>query len=514
MTQVQERDVQFVVRHEIADREPVDIEAINDPINQLGPLHSDCVPIVTSNDPASYLAAVNKRSNFLQDGPDDDVGAAEFAESLKIWDEMPHLFDTWEENDFDRERWLNKFDDAKRARMVHAWANIDVMTKRELTSKTGSVKIEALNGKRFEKGAAGRIIYAGTDAFNAVTGPPQMVMMERLVTLLGSEGPDGKPVTLGEINVMLGYKTDDIACAAFIKDDRYKNVVEGDFSRNDREQRKKVAHIIDKACEVIEMPVWYRQMLLQLEVYTLSNMDFGIRVHLMYQLATGTTNTTFRNSVYNATMFAVICRRQKRFGKALILGDDLLAALNKRLDLKEWVADVARFKMVLKAKSPELDGEATFLSRRIFADVEVPFMVPLLGKMLVRFNCRANQNSALSDSAAMAAKALSYAFGCKNVHVLRDIFMARFELEGGGDSFDVTELGWMARTNGYTVDSIKEQVRNAPNLVDDDQFSLWTSSVYDLDICEVVELFEMTILSTECTILDHPNIEKMRKDYE
>jgi len=319
LTQVQERDVDWQVRVDIADRDAVDYEEINDPINQLGPLHSVCVPIVTHNDPASYVAAVNKRSNFLQGKSDDDVGDAEFAEAVKLLDELIRLYDVWEENDADRERWLSKFDDSKRQRMEEAWASVDRHTLKELRSKTGSVKIEALHGKRFDKSAAGRIIYAGSDVFNAVTGPAQMVMMERTVSLLGSVGPDG-PILLGDIQVMLGYKTDDIACSAFIKDDRFREIVEGDFSRNDREQRSRVAHIIDKVCEVISMPVWYRELLLALETYTLSNPEFGIRVHLMFQLATGTTNTTFRNSWYNAVMFAVICQGKDDAARRLCSG--------------------------------------------------------------------------------------------------------------------------------------------------------------------------------------------------
>jgi len=376
------------------------------------------------------------------------------------------------------------------------------------------VKIEALNGKRFDKSAAGRIIYAGSDSFNAVTGPAQMVAMERLVDLFSHVAPGGKPVTLGDVEVMLCYKADDIATAAFIKDDRFPEIVEGDFSRNDREQRKRVASIIDLWLEKLNFPPWFRQLLFDLEKYTLTNFEFGLRVELMYQLATGTTNTTFRNSCYNATMFAVTCRRQRRRGKALILGDDILAALNKRLSLTAWVATVAEFKMVLKAKAPRLNGEATILSRRIFADIETPFMVPLLGKMLVRFNVRANQNQSISDSTAMAAKALSYAYGCKNLHILRDIFMARYEMEDDKAEVSVADLGWQTRSMGYTLADIKKRVLDAPNLIDDSDFSEWCTEVYDLDYLEVVELFEATILSAECVVLEMPNIELMRKDYD
>lgn len=514
LTQIQEREIDWKVKAVMSDREAVDIEALRNRVNQLGPVHSACVPIVTSNDPLSYFAAINKRSNFMQEGPDDDVGAYEFEQACAIIDELPDLFDIWDENESDRERWLAKFDEGKQERMRVAWDNRDLSDHKELRSKSGSVKIEVLCGKRFDATAAGRIILAGTDLFNAVTGPASMVKMERLVALLETRLPGGQQITVGDVIVKLGYKTDAIALARFIRDKRYPEIVEGDFSRNDREQRSLVSKIIDRMMKKIGIPQWYCDLMQLVERYTLTNREFGLRVHLAYQLATGTTNTTFRNSVYNMVMFAVTCRRQRRSGKALILGDDLLAALNKRLDLTEWVKTVASFKMVLKAKAPQLDGGATFLSRRLFTDVETPTMIPLLGKMLVRFNIRANNNDAMSDSRYMAAKSLSYAFGCMHVHWLRDMFLKRFHMEDDSGDVSVEDLGWMARSNGYTTKEIIEQTMAAPNLVDDDQFSFWCSKVYDLDIVEVEELFEATVLCQDPTVLTMANIEKMAMDYE
>jgi len=519
LTLVQERDVVWQVRHEVAEREPVDLDAVNDPVNQLGPLHSASVPIVTSNDTTSYTAAVNKRSNFIQAGAADDIDPVMFNEATKVIGDLPFLFDTWEENDEDRERWLNKFDESKRLRMVKAWEDIDSHTRKELSSKNGSVKIETLVGKRFDKSAAGRIIYAGTDAFNAVTGPPQMVAMERLCSLLEHERNGDRISVGGRVQCMLGYKKDDIELAKFIISDVYREVVEGDYSRNDREQRSKVCVLVNLWFAKLGFPGWYLDLMTALEKYTLTNREFGLKVHLMYQLPTGTTNTTFRNSVYNLTMFVVSCVLQDRRGKCLILGDDLLACLNKRFDLKLWVGTVGRFKMVLKAKAPALNGDATFLSRRLFTEVDVPFMVPLLGKMLVRFNARACQNQMLSDHAAMAAKALSYAFGCKNVHVLRDIFLARYEreLEECEDKedpgFDVDALGWHARSNGYTLEDIKKRTVEAPNLVDDDTFCVWLLDVYGIDLCDTLELFSDTILSMDPEMLEDPRIELFERDY-
>jgi hypothetical protein len=67
---------------------------------------------------------------------------------------------------------------------------------------------------------------------------------------------------------------------------------------------------------------------------------------------------------------------------------------------------------------------------------------------------------------------------------------------------------------GYDMADIKQRVLDAPNLVDDDDFSEWCTDVYDLDYLEVVELFEQTVLCADPVVLENPNIEKMRMDYE
>jgi hypothetical protein len=503
LTLVQERAINWKVTA-IDQAVDYDLDEINNPINQVGPLHELEVPIVTNNDPVSYRAAVNKRSNFIQDGPDDDIDPKMLDMALGLIGELPNIFAQWEENDYDRERWLAKFDEGKRARMEAAWLEIDQATLRDIRAKTGSVKREVLIGKRFDDSAAGRIIYAGTDAFNALTGPAQMVAMERLVMLLAHTDPlTGQEVMLGDIKVLLGYKAQDTTLASFIKDDRFPAIVEGDFSRNDREQRSRVAIICDAWFAKMGLPEWYRELLFQLEHYELTNYKFGLRVNLSYQLATGTTNTTFRNSVFNMTMFSVVARRQHRKGKALVLGDDLLACLDFRLDLKKWVEDVAAFKMVLKAKAPKLNGEATFLSRRLFVDCPTPFMIPQPEKAYFRFNCRANPNQAISDVQYVAAKALSYAFSFRHSHVFRDIFLRRWEMCGKIMDFDVSEIGWNNRQFGYSVQDILDKTINSENLIEFSALSEWITDVYgSLDICDVEDMFTDMVCSQEVKLID------------
>lgn len=499
------RQFDFVVPYELTEGKFTHSEAAN-PLNQLGALHEQCVPLVTSNDFHSFLAAFNKRSNFHQAEEDDDIEDAEFRESLNLIRSLPDIFEIWDDNDSDRERWLDKFDSSKRQRMEDAYGTVADCDAEYLGTKDLSVKQEVLI-KRDDPEWAPRVIYAGNDAFNAVTGPACMIIMERLVSLLAEH-------KVGPVKVMLGYKTNDVKLATFLAQSAHQETVEGDFSRNDREQRSRVARLIDAWLGKLGMPSWYRSLLLKLESYKVQNKRFGFKARLEFQLPTGTTMTTARNSMYNITMFALTCIRQRREADALVLGDDLLARVSKRFDLNDWVKTVANFKMVLKPKAPALDGEATFLSRRIFADRAEPCMVPLLGKMLVRFNIRATMNESCSDSQYMAGKALSYAYECRHVPTLRDIFLERYRDEDDGGKVTLDDLTWFARSSGiYDVDTLLRSIKDEPVIVDEDEFGMWCCLHYDLMLVEVEDLFRSTILDARITMLDSPLLEHMSHDY-
>jgi len=470
-------------------------EDASNPVNQLGPVVEQCVPVSTSNDFASFMAAFNKRSNYCsEDDIEDDV----FEESVRLIKSLPDLFDEWEENEVDRQRWIDKFDDGKRSRMTEAWRNIPWANPAYLGTKDLSVKQEILI-KRDDPTWAPRIIYAGNDEFNACTGPASMVVMERAVALTNS-------TDVGPVRCKFAYKTNDVELVSHIRDDEFPEIVEGDYSSNDKFQKKRVAHIYDCWLRKLRMPSWFRSLLFELEEYKVQNRRFGVTAKLKYQLPTGTTSTTPRNSLYNLTMFTVACVRQRRKARCLILGDDLLAAMDRRLRLEGWISDVARFKMVLKAKAPALEGQATFLSRRIFAGVEVGCMVPLIGKMLVRFNCRGTMNEACSDSQYMAGKALSYAYECRHVPFLRDYFLERYAME---DSAAITldDLTWFARTSGVDLSNIVQAIKDEKHLVDDDTFEYWLCCTYDgATLYELRELMDSIVLSAEQVVLDCPNI--------
>jgi hypothetical protein len=492
--------------------------ATNNPVNQLGPVFQQQIPVVTSTDFKSFMAAFAKRCNFVQDEskPDkDDISDDSFREALAVMDAMPDLFQPWDENQIDRARWMSKFDKNKRQDMERAFSTLpDSVSPSYLGQKDLSVKQEVLI-KRDDPTWAPRVIYAGNDHFNTWTGPASMIVMERLCQLTGRkrDNPANHQIPIGPIQTMFAYKQDDVSLSDHITDKEYPELVEGDFSRNDREQRKRVALLYDRWLQKLAMPKWFRTLLLELEKFTVRSHKYGLRAKLKFQLPTGTTSTTPRNSAYNATMFAVACQRQKiTSGKSLILGDDILAALRHRLKLDKWTKDVASFKMVLKAKAPRLQGEATFLSRRFVTDTEHPFMLPLLGKMLVRFNVRGTHNEGCSDSAYMAGKALSYAFETRHVPFLSRMFLERFRREDSS-TLTVDDLSFYAKRHAGSIGQLLQKLRDEPVTISDDHFAFWCCEFYDSDAVEVKEIFESVVLSNECIVIDDPRLKRFEHDY-
>lgn len=518
-TVVPVRDFTIDVKHRL-NEVPIELENVEDPINILGPVFEQQIPVVTSQDPVSLMAAFNKRCNFRQQGPGDDIAIKEFRDSLKLIASLGLAgFGEWDENDLDRQRWLKKFDPAKRARMEQAWADIPEATLRDIRNKTIMVKIEPLL-KRDDDAWGPRAVYVGSDAHNAITGPAMMVAMERLVDLLDT---DNHGVKFGPVDVKFGYKRNDTTlCEHLTRDSTLTNVLEGDYSRNDREQRSRVALLIDQWLDVLEFPDWMRRLMIDSsEEYDVYLPAAGLKATLKHQLPTGTTATTFRNSAYNLTMFAIACMQQKvTRARALILGDDLLAVTAEVMSVKEWQNCVDRFKMVLKGFAPALEGQATFLSRRLFVNCPVPCMAPKFGKAFARFNTRACKNGAITDDMYMAGKSLSYAYEFRHVPRMCDAYLARYtkhwnrlsaEQKAG---VDPAEQSWNTRVAGLD-DRVKilKCIENERVKISDDYLRDWMVDTYQLGLCDLDELIQTFIIRDDYEVIDHWAYDELAIDF-
>lgn len=497
------RQYAIVVKHEFNQYAPGILKPMADPINQCGPLLREQVPVATGNDYESFMAAFNKRCNFLAT---DDIDNDVYVEACGLIDALPDLFDEeWDENELDRARWAAKFDHHKQKRMADAVHCIPDASASYIGTKDLSVKQEILL-KRNDPSFAPRVIYAGNDVFNTITGPPSMVAMERLDHLLAN-------APLGEVQFLTAYKRNDVTLASHLMSDPdLEHTAEGDYSANDREQRHRVHLLYDRFLRKVLMPQWFRDLLKALETFTVQSRAFGLRATISNQLPTGTTSTTPRNTVYNAVMFAVTCARQNLRGLAVVLGDDLLARLNAPIDCEKWVATIAKFKMVLKASAPQLNCHATFLSKRLLTFCDPPCMVPLLGKAIARFNARGIHCDAVTTSQYMAGKALSYAYEFRHVPFMRDFFLTRYELEDNSN-VRLDDLTWSARTSNVTLENIATSILDEPVTVSDCDFRDWVMETYDVGLDDLDSLCQMVLLGDELTLVTHPAVYGLSRDW-
>jgi hypothetical protein len=476
---------------------------MQNPHNQCGPLLEDQVPVVTGSDWDSFSAAFNKRCNVThKDDLEDDV----YLESLSLLSNIKTQFEEWDENPADRSLWESKFSPDKTKRMRLAMQEADQATYSYLGTKDLSVKLEVLL-KRDDPTWAARVIYAGNDLFNAMTGPAMMEVMRRLEVVLDQE-------CIGTVKYCTAYKKSDVKLACFIEQDSgaYPHTVEGDYSANDKHQRERVHELFDLFLEKIRMPTWLRRIFLENNKFKVRSFKLGLQATLKNQLATGTTATTPRNSLYNILMFAVSCGRQGLHSRALVLGDDLLARTDEPMDLQTWVGTVDRFKMVLKAKAPRMRGGATFLSKRLVTEVETPFMVPLLGKALARFNARAIYKDDQTHSQYMAGKSLSYAYEMRHVPYLRKYFLARHEYEDKSN-LNLEELSWNTKVSGLELDGLVQSILDEPVTISDDTFLDWVMETYSIGLCDVGELMEMIVMSDEPKLVSHPAVVNLSMDW-
>jgi len=373
-----------------------------------------------------------------------------------------------------------------------------------LGQKTLSVKVEALL-KRYDNKWAPRLIYAGSDHFNALTGPVAMIICERLVEIF-------KQHRLGPIKYNVAYKTDDVTLARHLveaRDAGYNFCLEADFSSNDLYQRKGMTTITDAAIGVLGAPQWFRKLLIDMRTFSVTNHLHGHRAEVQNQLPTGTTMTTARNCIVNSTIESCYALHSGNTGVADILGDDFLAMMflpTDCSDITSWVAEGP--KMKLKASSPELSGESTFLSRRICTETETPCMMPKLGKALARFNARVSPNMAISDSAYMAGKALSYAYEFRHFPCFRDLFIMRYEAEEDNAHIDMSEISWFTRTSGIdSAERLLSRVKEEKVIVSEDETRefLMDAYGYTFGLTDAKAIATRIILSTDLDIVAAPS---------
>jgi len=407
--------------------------------------------------------------------------------------------------DWDHERfieWLNQYDSEKRARMMKAYREQGLEKLSDYTRKEIFTKIEALV-KDHEK-VAPRIIFKGTDLYNMISGPIFKELMDRFK--LCESNPK-------HFNFQLAYKQHTTEIVEFLERKRHGSFIEADFSRNDCTQPSDAMDLELMFMARLGCPRWFLKLHRQEGKFTAYNTKYGVSAVVENQLPTGATDTTFRNSFWNLVIFNAWAHRYDIKGSSVcVLGDDMIAGLPRRVRRcayhYEQVARAAQ--MIAKVTTSRLLCNMHFLSKH-FVPVtrgdQAHVMLPMIGKVLAKFNARPNANQSVSDDEYLAGKALSHCYEFRFCHVLRDLFVERanWHLRKSGGKYSLEGITYHVRqfsTHKGMIESMISGSTNWPNLVTKSDLSLFWIGLADLSFPDVYPLAKRVITTEGYSVID------------
>jgi len=456
-------------------------------VDQLGPVLSQQVPVVTGNDFQSLLSAFNKRCNFHSDSRVCPSIVKEAKRLASLVFPKSSAFN-WTQDIYDR--WVSKFPPDKQHRMSQALLRLHDVNFRTLNTKSLMVKGEVLL-KRNDPSWAPRIIYVGSDEYNVLTGPLMDEFNKRLSYALDEFSDDRVE------KVIFAYTKSDVMIANDLAGkDRY---FEGDFSANDRSQLSDVHEIFAHWLKCSGAPLWFRRFYIcNSREFRVVNYDYGLSATIKNQLATGGTDTTARNSVWNFSLWYSFLRKTRvKSTRVAILGDDIAAGTGPEgIDCSKWKEHCHSAGMTLKASERRYWCDLTFLSRFFVPKGVDNVMVPLIGKALCRFNARANRNQDVSDAQYICGKALSYAYEFRHVSYMRDAFLARARSTGFDPSnVNLHDLTWFAKQHVRSVSDVLHAILDEDLVLSDDEFLEVIMAKYDIGLYDMDELRDRLVLS-------------------
>jgi len=494
-------------------RLPRSVQTSLEKAQQCGPLLRHLHPVVPDNGWHNTVAAFRKRCNYFSAKRASPAIVKASMDLVDILCPTPLVPFEWTDSLY--KSWLSKFGTEKRTRMDKALESLVNCNIRDYTGKDIFVKVEALLVGH-KPNWAPRVIFKGSDVYNAISGPIFNELMRRLDHCF--ERMDGP------------YK---YHCAYRKVPDQYVSYVdvtgakdeywlEADFSSNDKFQCSDVQLLEVALMRVLGCPEWFVRLHMRSNSFSVSSPKHGIKANLKYQLPTGATDTTFRNTFWNACILHSFCCRTKITScDAILLGDDMLARIRGSVpySAKVYTSIASEAQMEAKVVRHACLWTATFLSRFFVPHCDSKHLtVPILGKAIGRFNMRANKNQAVSDSLYMACKSVGYAYEFRYLPAVRDIFLERFKHEFPlavaknlkGD-YDV-EVSWNSKQAGLTLRNItsKIAVSEVLSLYD---FNAFCIERYSSTAEDVLDLFRDVVLSTQLIDLEGVIVQKLAKDF-
>ncbi|QKI79986.1 RNA-dependent RNA polymerase [Erysiphe necator associated virus 4] len=495
-------------------RLPRSLQVSREKAVQCGPLLRHLHPVVPDNGWHNTVAAFRKRCNYFNAGRATPKIIHAAQELTKIVCPKPMLPFEWTDSLY--KAWLAKFGTEKQARMNRAINDLCNVTLQDYTNKDIFVKVEALLVTH-KPNWAPRVIFKGTDVYNAISGPIFNELMRRLDHCFER--------MKGPYRYHTSYRKTPSDYTHHLERQNDNDFwIEADFSSNDKFQCSDVQLLEVALMRVMGCPEWFVRLHLRTNTFKVFNSKHGITAKLENQLPTGATDTTYRNTFWNA----VICHAAMRELKpdkmvAMLLGDDMLCRVTGKCRYVEkiYTSVASEALMEAKVKRHSQLWTATFLSKFFVPAQGQHLTVPILGKALGRFNMRANRNQAVSDHEYMAGKSLGYAYEFRHCPMIRNIFLERFKYEFAfvaEERYKLVDieagLTWNAKAAGVTLANVttKLLVPVEYQLTEYD-FTAFCIERYNLMGMEVLELFTEVVCNTSKIDLEGTSVMKLAKDF-
>jgi hypothetical protein len=477
---------------------------IDDSVNVLGPVFDGDHPYVVQDDFENFKAAVNKRINYRSDVTADPCVVTASYQLLdeKIPEKLNDIEWTYELF----EEWNANNDPAKQVAMVAAIDSFMRYTDKEFGRKEIFAKCELLLKRHTHGEWAGRIVNASSDLHNALSGPILVKCLKRLNALLDDRQK-------GDVSCYIQYAKDSTYCSERLDRARTESsfVVEADFSSNDMMQCSDVQPLEGAWLSRLGAPKWLIDIMERSNVYMVSSRKHDFKATVHYQLPSGSTSTTFRNSIWNMSIFRAWQNKHAVKGVAFFLGDDMIVVVTSSVfpcskrgrkhasRSYEHVAKLARMKAKVKVHTHLMGAE--FLSKNFVPSAEFGhLMIPKIGKAMGRFNVRANNNASLSDDEYMAGKSLSFAWEFRFCPEIGDLMAER----AGRTGVNLPELSLEAFSYNFRkeverVGSIKDVLRATVNSATLDWYDMenFCSIRYRMSWDSVLEAFTDIVLGSD-----------------
>jgi hypothetical protein len=387
--------------------------------------------------------------------------------------------------------WNAQFKAEKRARHLKVFPLISECTVKQFTDKQIFVKVEALL-KRHDPDWAPRIIYQSSDLHNCILGPVMQACTKRMFLAMDQNSDPSEIVFCGAYS-----KTTDTICDFICEGSPSKPVfIESDFSSNDKTQVRDVHLLEIQWLRRLGAPLWITSLMLHANSFAVRSNAFGLRARVTNQLPTGAQSTTFRNTLWNASIVETFAHSLGLRGKCLVLGDDMLLRLDNPFSVRaqqvrrayQHVTMLAC--MISKVQVFRHLSECTFLSKQFIMTSTGYVLVPKLGKALARFNARASANEAVSDCSYLAGKALSYSYEFRHAPVLSRLFFERFQQLAPEGDINFDGLGWNAKGAflNFGIEGVLRAIAKPSTVCSRDDMTRFYHYKYSMTATDVVEL--------------------------